>query len=165
MRPVRHKNKNIHSQQWTYALGHGGMATMAQLLDVRRLLGQSRKSRPFTAPIVWSQQREMLEAMRRFRAAVLRSAVAAQTGHSEEVLTWYARSLALSDDYIERLARAIDERPQGKGGWNVMSQLGKLYEEFAAHHDNPPAGFEVEVESRTMFATDPSVSETLFSKD
>jgi hypothetical protein len=126
----------------------------------------SRRRSRGPAPIVWSNQRELLTLVQRFRAAVLRSAVDAQTSNpADEVLAWYARSLALADAYIERLERAIDERPQGKGGWQVVSQLEKMYAEFAAHHDNPPAGMAVEVEPRTMYAADPSVSETLFSKD
>jgi|GEM_PF-6481139 len=115
----------------------------------------SRRARGFP-PIVWSNQRELLEMVRQFRSAVFQSAVAAQTNSpSDEALEWYARSLALADAYIARLARAISERPQGKGGWQVTQQLEKMYAEFAAHHDNPPPGMAVEVEPKTESQSQP----------
>lgn len=147
---------------WQYAVGYQRTGELNREWKANR--GNAKRSN--LAPIVWSERRELLTLVQRFRAAVLRSAVDAQTSNpADEVLAWYARSLALADAYIERLERAIDERPQGKGGWQVAAQLEKMYAEFAAHHDNPPAGMAIEVEPRTMYAADPSVSETLFSKD
>lgn len=139
--------------------------TLGEGLLVKNLLQPQGKPRPFTTPIVWSEQREMLDAMRQFRAAMALGEADAARRHrhvmgqvsgdpAEDVraareAAWYARSLSLADAYIERLARAISERPQGKGGWQVASQLERMYAEFAAHHDNPPPGMAVEVEQKT----------------
>lgn len=167
------KNGRTASTCWAYMMPLGrALSTISE--------GRSGKSRDF-APIVWSNQRELLTLVQRFRAATALGAEDAYRRHrhtagqssgdpvedvraAREAL-WYTHSLALADAYIERLERAIDERPQGKGGWQVVSQLEKMYAEFAAHHDNPPAGMAIEVEPRTMPAAESIVSETLFSKD
>lgn len=166
----------------TYSKGLGRAALGLTKSERASLLHQSNvDKRQKFAPIVWSEQREMLDAMRQFRAAMALGEADAARRHRhlagqvsgdpvEDVraareAAWYARSLALADAYIERLARAISERPQGKGGWQVVALLEKMYAEFAAHHDNPPAGMAVEVEPRAMPAAESIVSETLFSKD
>lgn len=152
---------------WQYAVGYQRTGELNREWKANR--GKAKRSH--LAPIVWSNQREMLTMMRQFREAMALSAEDANRRYrhtmgqpssgdpiedvraASEVM-WYARSLSLADAYIDRLSRAIDERPQGKGGWQVASQLEKMYAEFAAHHDNPPPGMAVEVEPKTESQTE-----------
>lgn len=122
----------------TYAKGLGRAALGLTRSERISLLHQANVGgRQKFPPIVWSNQRELLTLVQQFRAATALGAEDAYRRHrhtagqssgdpvedvraAREAL-WYTHSLALADAYIERLARAIDERPQGKGGWQVVS--------------------------------------------